>query len=312
MVQSEHDKKVSLEIDAREGVVRLDMAIGLSAIAKPFKHKAIRGAFDITRDWKGDAVNFKGVELNDNDMGIMLALMSIAQKMKPAVHFPELPKPKLDQESDKETSLIPHDLKSSQKKAEDNAALQCDVVTIDASFKDICDELEIKSDSSAFNKVIRESVARLATIVVTGMSGSDWAITHLIENAKSEDMKKSLRVTLSYRLTYALIGSASYGAVDMKVFNKLPHGAARILYVWIVCWFGAAKKARVVGLNKLVCHAYGIEIDVKGEPINKKEKMSESTLKDRRRTVRHGLKCIQKLSNILFEYEDDNVIMVRK
>lgn len=284
---SSKNKAISLDIDARNNIVRLDMALGLARIAKPLRAGAKRGSFDISQDWDGGTVRFVGVELDDHDLGVLLALISIAQKKRPAMTAGNIV-----------AELIPF----VPGKKGGNLAADLDVVTVDANFKEVRDEIGVKTDSSHVNDVIRNSLVRLASIVVEGRKDDLWGITHLIKNSNSE--KESLRVTLSFRLTKALLGNASYGAVDMNVFSKLPRGAARILYVWLVSWFGGAQKARVVGLNKLVENIFN-------EPAIK---MSASALKDRRRTIKHAMGRIQALSNLSFTADmgnAENIIVVR-
>jgi len=212
--KSEKSVQVSLEIDARESVVRLDMALGLAQIAKPLKPGGKRGSFDIIQTWKGVELHFVGIELDDHDLGVLLALISIAQKKHPKPTSGHII-----------VALVP----CVPGKKMTNAMACHDVVTVDASFREVRDELGIKAASGQENDVIRASLVRLASIILEGKDGDRWGFTHLISNGEGE--KESLRVTLSFRLTRALLGEASYGAVDMKVFSQLPKGAARILYV---------------------------------------------------------------------------------
>lgn len=218
---SERGQKSSREIDARKRVVRLDMAIGLAKIARPMKIGEDRGSFDIKQAVKGGAIRLMGIRLDDRDIGVLLAIVSIAQQQKPQPNktkniaglFPKNIDAKLQE-------IISPDC--------ENIFLDKSVLTIETSFAEINKELGNKSDGGAGNDRIRESLQRLGGITISIKNGRDWGITNLVHHAKGNT--KNLSITIAYRLAEVLIGKASYGAIDMQIFNKLPRGASKILY----------------------------------------------------------------------------------
>lgn len=253
----------SAAIDARNDVARFDMACGLASLARPLKTGARREAFHIKQKWNGGSLDIVGVALSDYDLGVLLALIVLAEKQQP--------EPQLGSEI---SNLLPAT-------TEENLAKGLEVVTINTSFAAIKKILGVTTDDGNTNDVIWESLRLLATTVVDARDGKRRAITHLISYGKG--LEDSLSVTLSYRLTRALMGAGSYAAIKMDVFARLPRGTVRILYVWLSSWYGGALGARAVGINTLVESVWD----------DKVHKMTSSTLKDRRRVVREALQHIQ-------------------
>lgn len=267
MAQSEKQRKnaiASREIDAREEVARYDMAFGIASIARPLKKGSVRTAFIKKQGWKGGVICIRGITPDDHDLGVLLAFIVLAEQQRP------------ERQQGREVAelLLP----TKQK----NAAADLDVVTVAITYAAVRQILGLKSDSGTNNAAIWQSLCNLATIVIDAQADGKIALTHLIRPSRGT-ANETLTVTLSYRLTRALLGEGSYGAIDMKAFRALPGGATRILFVWFCSWFGGSRGNRRVGLNKLV------EI-VWGEPTTK---MAVNDIKNRRRAVRNSLTSIQ-------------------
>jgi len=278
------NQQISLAIDGRKEVARLDMATGLVSIARPLKTGAQRMAFIKKQRWKGGEVTMRGIAQDDHDLAVLLAFIVLAEQQNNNFCAGK------DVES-----LLPETKYT-------NAADELIVITVNTSYVEVCRVLGIKVCGSA-NSAIWQSLCNLATIVVDATSNGEEALTHLIIFGNGIG-NKSLSVTLSYRLTRALLGDGSYGAIEMNVFRNIPRGAARILYVWLISWCGGHYGTRVpIGLNRLVEHVWGESV----------EKLSQNTRKDRRRVIRNSLREIERASNEIMtcKFVDDNVVIQR-
>lgn len=255
--------KLSLEIDARNEVARLDMAFGLASIVRPARAGLVRKAIEKRQPWNGGEITIKGNELDDHDFGVLLALLVIGEQ-----------KPTLQKGCEVE-GLLPIKRKA-------NLAESADVVTIHTTFGEIRNILGLKSDGRKNNDAIWSSITTLATMVVEANADDNWSFTHLIGNGKGEG-NKTFSLTLSYRLTRALLGEGSYAAIDMHVFRSLPSGTTRVLYAVMCAWCIERKCQKQVSLMKLVERVYG----------RSEAEISSSSLKNYRRSIRNGLKQIE-------------------
>jgi hypothetical protein len=230
----------SREIDARNDVARLDMAFGLASVARPRKTGAQPKAFaeTIKQTWVGGVIGIRGIALSDHDLGVLLALIILAEQQKPVV----------EQGVSIEGLLLP--TKS------ENAATVADVVTVKTTHAKVAMTMGIKSKGSCVNDAIWESLKNLATIVIDVKDNNRVALTHLIKQGQGTK-DTALVVTLSYRITRAIFGDGSFAAVDMRIFAALPKGAARIMYVWLASWFGGASGTRHIKIDNLAVHVWG-------------------------------------------------------
>lgn len=228
----------SIEIDARQEIARFDMAVGLASIARPLRHGAQPNGFITRQKWNGGDISIRGLSPDDHDLGVLLAFILLAEQQKPATQPGE----------EVEGLLLPTKTV--------NAAASSEVVTIKATYSQIRKLLGIKAGSVCSNSAIWESLTNLSTIVIDVKDGERTALTHLIKHGAATT-GAALTVTLSYRLTRAMLGGGSYAAVDMTVFRALPKGAARIMYVWLASWFGGAAGTNIISLDKLAKHVWG-------------------------------------------------------
>jgi len=75
-------------MDARQGVARQDMALGLSSFIKPVirgKRGWIEG---VKQQWNGGTLEIAGPELDAGDLGVLLALLALA--LRAAADEPQL------------------------------------------------------------------------------------------------------------------------------------------------------------------------------------------------------------------------------
>jgi|GEM_PF-6708542 hypothetical protein len=259
-------KEQSFEIDARNEVARLDMAFGLASIVRPARSGLEKKAIEKKQPWKGGEVTFKGIELDDNEFGVLLALLVIAEKN------PILKKGRESQ------GLLPVTRKT-------NLASDADVVTINTTYAEIRRILDLKSDGRNNNDAIFSSITTLATIVVEASFDDDRAFTHLIGNGTGEE-NKSLSLTLSYRLTRALLGEGSYAAIEMRTFRKL-RGTSRVLYAYMCAWCIECNCQKQTSIIRLVERVYG----------RSSNELSASSMKNYRRAIRNGFKQIEQISD---------------
>lgn len=235
----------TLAIDNTNSVVRVDMAMGIAPIARPRKKGVDRLNIDHHQKWKGGVIRFKGEELDDTDLGILLAIMLIAQQQKP------------ESISGVNAGTI---LPSTFEGPIENNAIEEEVIVVKTKYSKIREVLEKKGEGGSNDKTIFECLLRISSITVCSEFGSKKSFTHLIHAGKTED--DFLTIVFSYRLTRVLLGleNSNYGAINMKIFNSLSKGTAQILYVFLCSWFGASIEQRPVGIEKLVQHVHGESI----------------------------------------------------
>lgn len=275
--------RASLAIDARDGVARYDMACGLASMARPLKKGAIRFEYKVKQTWVQADLAMSGLELSDYDLGVLLALIVVAERQKPELQL-----------GSKINNLLPNI-------EEENLAEGLDVVTVNTNFSEIKKILGVTSGNGNTNDTIWESLKYLAMTIIDVKQGKQRAITHLIGYGKGLD--DSLSVCLSYRLTKALMGKGSYASIRMSTFNSLPKGTARILYVWLASWFAGSFGTRTVRINTLVENVWGKKI----------QKITQNEMKERRRTIRNALTNIATISNEWgVEIVEDIAIVERK
>jgi hypothetical protein len=231
-------------MDARQGVARQDMALGLAPFVKP----AIRGkrgwVEGVKQQWNGGTLELAGPELDAGDLGVLLALLALALRAA-ADKEPHL-------ESGREVKgILP------EPGGKPNAASEKDVLPMQTTLASICREIGRDPADGRAHTAIRNSLKRLQGVVIEARSGNDWASTHLISGAAGRG-KAAVSITLNYRLTRAVLGTASYGRIRMSVWRQLsPVG--QCLYHWLACWrpgYGACPPIR---LDTLARHVWGDE-----------------------------------------------------
>jgi len=273
----------SISIDNENAVVRVDMAMGIAPIARPLKKGVKRCLIDYKQSWKTGVIRFIGSELDDTDLGILLAIMFIAQKQKPETILGEAA-----------GTLLPNCFEDSK----ENLATEKEVIIVKTSYSEIRELLGKKGDGGSNDRTIDDSLVRISTIVVHSRFDKKTSFSHLIQAGRGDDDR--LTVALSFRLTKVLLGfeKTSYGAVDMEIFSGLSKGTAQILYVYLCSWYGVSIEQRPIGLGKLVQHVHGESI----------LKMTPSQRKGRMHSVRKALAEISLKAKGTMSVKPDNKV----
>ncbi len=256
----------SLSIDARNEVARLDMPIGLASFCRPRRRGSVRTAFVCHQSWVDGTVSVRGISPDDHALGVLLAVLVLAEQQSETVTLPSRDVP----------GLVP-----SAEFVSDNLALDLSCVSFTCRYSDILRLLGVSSRNSVNCAAVWESLQDLSTILVERKTGKyGRALSHLIGSAYTDG--KALRIALSYRLAQCVLGlPGSYAAVDLRVFRSLPRGSARILYVWLTSWFAGSFGERSIALDRLVEHVFG---DVK--------RMKACLLRNRRRDIRESFDAL--------------------
>lgn len=248
MAQSK-SKLLSRIFDGKNGVARYDMGIGLASIAKPTARNMKREEFIINQKWNEGKMEIMGLTLDDFDISVLLSIIAIATAMEAKT------------KNGNDAGITKIDDK--QKKGRVNMAENLPVFTLKTSYGQIVDVMNW-SKSGTLHADIWMSIKRLAMITVDIKTPDLWAFTHLIHAGLSNENSQTIEISLNFRLTSAIMGESSYAAIDMNVLNKLPRGVARIMYVWLASWYGAAAGKRSIGYEKLAEHVWGKEeVDTK-------------------------------------------------
>jgi len=231
-------------MDARQGVARQDMALGLAPFVKP----AIRGkrgwVEGVKQQWNGGVLEIAGPELDAGDLGVLLALLALALRVA----------------DEDEAQLEPGRAVKGilpEPGGKPNAAAEKDVLPMQTTLAEVCREIGRNPEDGRAHAAIRASIKRLQGVVIEARNSDAWASTHLIAGAAGRG-KAAVNVTLNYRLTRAVLGTASYGRVRMSVWRQLsPVG--QCLYHWLACWRPGHGKCPPIGLDKLARHVWGDE-----------------------------------------------------
>lgn len=217
-------------------VARLDMAIGLAGIFRPLRDGATRKEIALKQVWNGGTVTLRGIELSERDLAVLLGLLVIALR-------------------DGDPDITPG--KEIAQLGAKGAAADSDVITIRTSMAVLCEVIGRDPRSHGTRVDIRTSIERLSMIVVRGEAGERWAMSHLIAGAAGRG-RDAIGVTLSLRLTRAVLGAGSYAQISMCDYRSLPPGVARLVYTWLRTWMCGARE-RTIGLRALMRHIYGAD-----------------------------------------------------
>jgi hypothetical protein len=230
-------------MDARQGVARQDMALGLA----PFIRPVIRGkrgwVEGVKQRWNGGVLELAGPELDAGDLGVLLALLSLALRASAD-----------EDESHLEPGrAVKGILPEAGGKGKPNAAAEKDVLPMQTTLAAICREIGRNPEDGRAHAAIRTSIKRLQGVVIEARSGEQWASTHLIAGAAGRG-KAAVSITLNYRLTRAVLGTASYGRIRMSVWRQLSP-VSQCLYHFLACWrpgYGACPQIRLDTLARHV------------------------------------------------------------
>ncbi|SCC92968.1 Replication C family protein (modular protein) [Thiomonas sp. X19] len=270
MARSDLSPAARRAMDARAGIARQDMPLGLSGLVKPVvrlkKGKdgkpARRGYIEnLRQSWNGGEIILNGPEIDAQDLGVLLACAALALR-------------DADRHADLKQSVDIEDLLATPPKNQPNAAADKLTFTLETTLAALCREIGRDPEDGRAHQMIRDSFVRLSSIVTTATSGACGAFTHLIKGGAWEG-RNAVSVTLNYRLTRAMLGEGSFGRVRMQVFRNLsPVG--QVLYHWLACWRPGYGTCPPIGLDTLARHVWGE--DAKG-----------ATARERRQQLRKAL-----------------------
>ena len=244
MARSKANPAARRSMDARQGVARQDMALGLAPFVKPVirgKRGWIEG---IKQSWNGGVLELAGPELDAGDLGVLLALLALALRAA-AGDEPHL-------ESGHEIKgMLP------ESGGKPNAAGDEDVLRLQATLAAICREVGRDPEDGRAHAAIRASIKRLQGVVIEARSGDAWASTNLVAGQAGRG-KGAVSIALNYRLTRAVLGTASYGRIRMSVWRRLsPVG--QCLYHWLSCWRPGSGTCPAIGIDALARHVWADE-----------------------------------------------------
>ncbi len=261
MAQSKPTPAARRSMDARQGVARQDMALGLAPFIKPVIRGKRGWVEGITQPWNGGMLELAGPELDAGDLGVLLALLALALRAV-AGDEPHL-------ESGREIQgMLP------APGGKPNAAAEKDVLPMQTTLAAICREIGRDPEDGRAHAAIRASIKRLQGVVIEARSGDAWASTHLIAGAAGRG-KAAVSITLNYRLTRAVLGTASYGRVRMCVWRSLSP-VAQCLYHFLACWRPGYGTCPPIRLDALARHVWGE--DAKGAMVRRRRQQLRDAL----------------------------------
>ncbi len=251
-------------MDARNGIARQDMALGLASFVRPVirgKRGWIEG---VKQSWNGGTLEINGPEMDAGDLGVLLALLALALRQQ-ADGGAELAKGR------DIAGMLPN---PDGRDGANNAA-DSDALTLQTTLADICREIGRDPDDGRAHAAIRASIKRLQGFVIEARDDDQWATTHLVAGAAGRG-KGAVNIALSYRLTRAVLGEGSYGRMRMAVWRELSP-TAQCLYHFLACWRPGHGQCPTIGLDTLAKHVWG-EAPATG-----------AAMRDRRRMLRVAL-----------------------
>lgn len=270
MARSDLSPTARRVMDARAGIARQDMPLGLSGLVKPVvrlkKGKdgkpARRGYIEnLRQSWNGGEIILNGPEIDAQDLGVLLACAALALR-------------DADRHADLKQSVDIEGLLATPPKNQPNAAADKLTFTLETTLAALCREIGRDPDDGRAHQMIRDSLVRLSGIVTTATSGARGAFTHLIAGGAWEG-RNAVSVTLNYRLTRAMLGEGSFGRVRMQVFRNLsPVG--QVLYHWLACWRPGYGTCPPIGLDTLARHVWGE--DAKGAMVRRRRQQLRDAL----------------------------------
>ena len=238
------DAQLRRRLDARAGIARQDMAFGLAGMVRPVC-RGRRAWIEGTRQsWMDGWIEIQGPELDAADLGVLLALLAIALRQGG------------DQALGQEVDGLLAAPAGPARNAAQNAAGEQSAITLRTTMAELCREIDRDPGAGSAHQAIRASLTRLAGVVFRAETADGrWAVTHLIAGGAGAG-RGAVIVSLSYRLTRALLGQGSYSRIDMAAWRQLAP-VAKCLTHWLACWYGAGSGERRIGLDKLATHVWG-------------------------------------------------------
>lgn len=236
-------------IEQSREVARFDMATALASLFRPVRGRARREIVQ-EQEWMGATIRFRSIELSDFDLGVLLAILSLAF-----------------QRDSMAEECLPGEggcagnqwlIEGERLRVPDNYAMQNPVVNLTTSIRRVCKSMGIPEAGDSWRSV-KISIERLSMVIMAVEAGRGrdrrWATTRLI--AASVGHGDMAGISLNYRLARALLGNGSYAAISMADYRMLPSGIARLAYTWLTAWFASKIGTRRIGLEALERHIYG-------------------------------------------------------
>lgn len=212
------------EIDARQHIARQDLATAFAEIFTP-RIRGQRRVVDVVRKYREVTVCISGPELDAGDLGVLLALLVIAEKdvtdTAPA-HT--------------RAGLIP-----ASQRGEENAAAVLDSVGVQTSVAEVAQMIGRDPRDGRAARAVRRSLKYLMMVVIEATRGEMWGATHLVGIVAGRG--GWLSVSLNYRATKAVMGSGQWAPVDMRR------------------WVGATEVERIL-MHRLAAHCVGCPLPV--------------------------------------------------
>ncbi len=246
--------KASAQIDARRGVARQDMALGLAGLIRPKiqakrdKKGRLTGGRQyvegLPQTWAGGDIIWSGPQLDAFDLQVHLACQALALQASCDGET------KLTQGANVAGLLVKPPKGGQANMADDRLTLE-----LETSMSAVCLLIGRSPDDGRAHISIRASLTRLASIVVTASQDDEAAFTHLIGGGAFSG-RNAIRLTLSYRLTQAVLGEGSYARIRLAEFARL-NPVAQLVYHWLACWRPGAGSCKPIGLDKLAAHVWG-------------------------------------------------------
>lgn len=138
------------------------MATGIAGLAKPLGKGAKRGVLNIKQKWKGGCIEFRGWELTAIEVGVLLAIINLAQRQEP--------EPDIGAKIVGLLPLIPN------RNNEENFARKKNTLTINTTFSEL-NRLLGKATGSENIATIKEALKVLSLISVYVEEGRQWGIS---------------------------------------------------------------------------------------------------------------------------------------
>lgn len=212
------------EIDARHRIARQDLATAFAEIFTP-RIRGQRRVLEVTRRYREVTVCINGPELDSGDLGVLLALLVIAER----------------DVTDTAPARTRAGLIPASRRGEENAAAVLDSVGVQTSVAEIARMIGRDPRDGRAAQAVRRSLKYLMMVVIEGTRGELWGTTHLVGIVAGRG--GWISVSLNYRATKAVMGSGQWAPVDMRR------------------WVGATEVERIL-MHRLAAHCVGCPLPV--------------------------------------------------
>ena len=234
-------------MDARAGLARQDMGFALASFVRPVVRGKRMYLEAVKQAWMGGLLTISGPELDAADLGVLLALLFLALLgLHECTSAPGCEVP----------GLLPY---APEHRQGVNRAEKHQALSLKTTMASICREIGRDPADGRAHTAIRASLRRLASIVVEGQAGEEWATTHLISGGAGRG-RGGVEVTLSYRLAWSVLGNGPHARLNMRTWRNLSP-VAQVLYHWLCAWRPGLGVCPMIKLDTLAAHVWGGESD---------------------------------------------------